>query len=40
MARIIQFHTPDNYRPKAQAVATTTRGKVIEFPSTPTKQSA
>lgn len=40
MARIIEFHIPENYRPKAKAVESISRGKVIEFPTAPTKQSA
>lgn len=40
MARIIEFYIPENYRPKVQPVVAITRGKVIEFPATPTKRSA
>lgn len=41
MARIIEFYIPENHRPKAQpAVVSITRGKVIEFPTMPTKRSA
>jgi len=39
MARVIEFYIPENYRPKARVVPIT-RGKVIEFPATPTKRSA
>ena len=41
MARVIEFYIPENYHPKSKpAVVSITRGKVIEFPVTPTKQSA
>ena len=40
MARIIEFYIPENYRPKIQPVVSINRGKVIEFPTTPTKRSA
>lgn len=40
MARIIEFHIPENYQPKPQPVVSITRGKVIEFPASPTKRSA
>jgi hypothetical protein len=41
MACIIEFHVPENYQPKQKpVVASITRGKVIEFPATPNKQSA
>lgn len=41
MARVIEFYIPENYHPKPKAVVIAiTRGKVIEFPSTQTKQSA
>jgi hypothetical protein len=39
MARIIEFHIPDTYQPKARPIPVT-RGKVIEFPASQTKQSA
>ena len=40
MARVIDFYIPENYRPKARPIVSISRGKVIEFPVTPTKQSA
>ncbi|HJS97658.1 MAG TPA: hypothetical protein VJ756_01110 [Terriglobales bacterium] len=41
MARVIEFHIPENYHPKPKPViVSVARGKVIEFPGTPTKQSA
>lgn len=39
MARIIEFRIPETYQPKARPVPET-GGKLIEFPTTPTKQSA
>jgi len=39
MARIIEFHIPDKYRPKARVVSIT-RGKLIQFPAPPIRQSA
>lgn len=40
MARIIEFYIPENCRPKARPIVCISRGKVIEFPATPSKQSA
>jgi hypothetical protein len=41
MARVIEFYIPENYHPKPKPpIVSITRGKVIEFPATPTKQSA
>lgn len=41
MARVIEFYIPENYLPKPKpAVVSITRGKVIEFPATPSKRSA
>ncbi len=41
MARVIEFYIPENYHPKpTPAVVSITRGKVIEFPTTPSKRSA
>ncbi len=41
MARVIEFYIPENYHPKPKPVIVPiTRGRVIEFPATPTKQSA
>jgi len=39
MARIIEFHIPETYKPKSRPLPVT-GGKVIEFPIAPTKQSA
>jgi len=39
MARILEFRIPESYQPKARPLPVT-GGKVIEFPTTPTKQSA
>lgn len=41
MARIIEFYIPGNYHPKPKpAVVSIARGRLIEFPTAPTKQSA
>ena len=41
MARVIEFYIPDNYHPKPKPVAASViRGKLLEFPATPTKRSA
>jgi hypothetical protein len=41
MARVIEFYIPENYHPKPKPVIVSiSRGKVIEFPATPTRQSA
>jgi hypothetical protein len=41
MARVIEFYIPENYHPKQKpAVVSISRGKVIEFPAIPSKQSA
>lgn len=41
MARVIEFYIPENYQAKPKpAVESIIRGKVIEFPATPRKQSA
>jgi hypothetical protein len=41
MARVIEFYIPENYHPSPKPVIVSiNRGKVIEFPTTPTKQSA
>jgi hypothetical protein len=39
MARIIEFYIPENHQPKP-VVMSITRGKVIEFHTTPNKRSA
>jgi hypothetical protein len=39
MARIIEFHIPDTYRPKAK-FAPISRGKLIQFPPPPLGRSA
>jgi hypothetical protein len=41
MARVIEFYIPENYHPKPKPlIVSITRGKVIAFPATPTRQSA
>jgi hypothetical protein len=40
MARIIEFHIPDNYRPKGKFAPAMSRGQLIQFPEKPIKQSA
>jgi hypothetical protein len=41
MARVIAFYIPENYHPKPKPVVVSiTRGKLIELPTTSTKQSA
>jgi hypothetical protein len=41
MARIIEFYIPENHQPKPKPVVVSiARGKLIEFPVTPTKRSA
>jgi len=41
MARVIQFYIPENYHLKPKPlIVSLTRGKLIEFPATPTRQSA
>jgi hypothetical protein len=41
MARVIQFYIPENYHLKPKPlIVSLTRGKLIEFPARPTRQSA
>jgi len=40
MARVIEFYIPENHPKPKQVVVSITRGKLIEFPTTSTQQSA
>ena len=41
MAHVIEFYIPENYHPRPKPlIVSITRGKLIEFPARPTRQSA
>jgi hypothetical protein len=40
MARVIEFHVPQNFKPSRRFVPADQRGKIIEFPRPGVKKSA